>query len=326
MNTSRSSAMKYLLITGLCLAFSPPAHAGAVSKLITQGGKKIGQSAAKDVAKETVTTAAEKALLQIEKKYGSQVVSKLDEVVQHTGIPKDQLLKEIQRYGDVYRRAGFSSEALEFGVRNGQAGRFFVSRPDLFAALKRSNCLGPGREQVVKESWKLVHGTGGSWASLRNALTVTGMNSGLSRDFTESLFINRVKAGGHPAFPKGTELFSGHISQNGKEVRQGIDFLCPKKNEPLRVIEFGTGKKPTSADELSWDRVRKNLADYVENAPNKDQLRDAGMPRELLVPKNLRDPNFPIHDFVTREIHAPEIDKRFLKDLGPGTVRAVELP
>lgn len=328
MRTLRHFAARYALTIGLCLVCLPPAQAGVLSKPFIWLGKKFGKAAAKDVAKETVTTAAEKALAQIERKYGSHVVTRIEEVAQRTGISKELLQKEIHQYGDAYRRAGFAPEALEFGQRHGQAGRFFVSRPELFAALKRSGCLNPDprMERVISDSWKLVHGSGGSWASLRDSLRNAGMNSGVSRDFCETLFVNRVKAGGHPAFPKGTELFSGHVTQKGNEVRQGIDFLSPKKNEPLRVIEFGTGKKPSDAYELSWDRIRLNLAKFAETAPNKDQLRAAGMPQELLIPKNLRDPNFPIHEFVTREVHAPEIDARLLKNLGLGVVRAVELP
>ena len=134
---------------------------------------------------------------------------------------------------------------------------------------------------------------------------------------------------GTPVFPKGTELISGHIPTPTGETRQGLDYLLPQKNGPLQVIEFGTGRKPESPDELSWDRIRDRLARFVETAANKDQLRAAGMPPDLMNPANIRDPHFPIHKYTSRTVIAPDINIPVIKKTeqeSPGAVRYAQLP
>ena len=322
------------LITCLCLPL--PINAGIISKPVIWISEKFGSSASKLFFKNVAKESAEKDIRYISRKFGKEAAEKVNIVASKTGLPKEKIAYELKKFGDVYHRAAFSEEAIEFGIKHGQAGRFFISRPELFLAMKKSGCLALDKEKVVNESWRLVEGNGGSWKCLRNELKAASMNGNVSRDFCEPLFLNRVKSGnlrdvyGNSLFPKGTELFGGHLSSaSGSEIRQGIDFLLPEKNCPLKIIEFGTGKKPSDMAELSWGRIRKNLAELVKNSNNKDRLRAAGMPNELLNPANLENPNFPIHDFVAREIYAPEIDKIIIRKLERetiGSIKAIELP
>ncbi len=311
-------------------------HAGIISKPAIWVGKKTVKTVGKKSLRKAAIVQAEKDIKHIAAKYGDEVVRKIGRIAYTTGIPKEQIAHELRYYGRHYRRAGFSEEAIVFGIKNGQAGRFFVSRPELYEALKKSSCLGEDSEAIIKESWRLVRGTGGSWKELRIQLTLAGKNSGVSRDFCETLFENQVKSGRMPqVFPKGTQLFSGHISKGanvdemGESVRQGVDFVLPQKDGPLRIIEFGTGKKPISMEELGWERIRSNMAQYMEQAQNKDQLRAAGIRPVLLNPDTWRDNNFPIHKYVDREIYAPEIDKALVAKMytaGEESILAVELP
>jgi hypothetical protein len=322
------------LVAGTVLFASLPAQSSIVSKPLIfigkQAGKKLLKQAAKDVAKET----AEKEARYLTRKFGSEAVRKAEAVSARKGIPKEQVISELRRFGPIYKRAGFSEEAIEFGLQHGQAGRFFVNRPELFTALKTSGCLASGNDAVIRESWRLVDGNGGSWKTLRDTLTAAeksgSLKPGRDRDFCEPLLDNRAKAGalkdvtGKTIFPKGTELLSGHPNGN----RQGIDRLLPEMNGPLRVIEFGSGKKPDAVVELSWDRIRENLAKYVETVP-KEELLGKGFPTELLDPANLRNPNFPIHDFVTRTVIAPELNPGALRNLEKttrGVIEAFQLP
>ena len=125
------------------------ASAGCISKplifISEQIGKKFLKQTVKDVAKET----AEKEARYLARKFGPEVIGKVEAVSIRKGIPKETVLSELRRFGPIYKRAGFSEEAIEFGLRHGQAGRFFVNRPELFKALKVSGCLGPGNEAVT---------------------------------------------------------------------------------------------------------------------------------------------------------------------------------
>jgi len=93
----------------LFTAFS--ASGGFISKplifLFKQGGKKLLKQGAKDLTKE----AAEKEARYLIRKFGSEAAAKVEETSLKHGIPKERVLTELRRYGQIYKRAGFSDEA-----------------------------------------------------------------------------------------------------------------------------------------------------------------------------------------------------------------------
>ncbi len=320
-----------------------PAHAGVptapffwLTEVFTQSeAKEITQTSAKKAAQEAeelvagegmkafAQSAGSKELATLIRTEGRKAAEASGAVASRMGMQPEAVALHVSQYARVYRRAGFAEEAIEFGLKHGDAGRFFVNRPELFAALKNSGVLEKGSREIVKESWNLVRDSGGSWQRLRACLTESGLNNGVGRDFCETLFINRARAGGVPGMLPGTELVSGHIGKG----RQGIDFLLPEAGSRLRVIEFGTGAKPARAGEMSFGHIRNQLADFMEKAsPDmKVNLRGQGLDPRLFDSVQLRDPHFPIERYVQREIYATEANSSLLDKLG-ADVRFVELP
>jgi hypothetical protein len=347
MNNGNSNCMAGMAGIVSLLAFlltgNVPAHAGVLTAPISWLFVKTTQSETKEVATAAVSRASKgarellvrdgveagaqsaesKLLTALALSEGEQAAKATAAVACRMGIQSATVAREVTKYVRVYRRAGFAEQAIEFGFKHGDAGRFFVNRPELLGALKNSGVLEKGSREIVEESWNLVRGSGGSWQRLRTRLTESGLNNGVGRDFCETLFVNRARAGGIPGMLPGTELVSGHIGKG----RQGIDFLLPEKGGRLRVIEFGTGAKPSRPGEMSFEHIRNQLAGFMENAsPDmKVNLRGQGVDPHLFDPSRLRDPRFSIERYVQREIYATEANSSLLDKLG-ADVRFVELP
>lgn len=320
MNNNKHSWHGATTLVVLILWFSQAIVAGPISKPLEWLATKCATKSASTWRKVT-QLCFETNFKYVSKKYGSGVANKAVELAIKPGVNLQpwEILHEIDRYGSLYKRSGFSDDALQFGIKYGNTGRFFVNRYDLFSSFKKAGGLATGNERIVTEVGRIVDGIGGSWPvlieTIKKSENVGAMKVGLSRDFCEPLFEHCVKVGrlrdknGAVLFPKGTELFSGHIFNESidEASRHGIDFILPNRNGKLSVIEFGTGMKPVSG-ELEWDRIRDRLARYIETTPNKDQLRVAGINPNMLDPKKIRDPQFPIENYVTREIYAIKLN------------------
>lgn len=310
-----NSAMKRSLLFFLMLSLvAAPALAGRIS-LLVKGSKWALKAGAKEAAKAT----AEKVLLKrteaLTARYGRHSLERASEVAVRRQVHPQKLLSLIEAHGDVLARHGFSEEALMFVHKHGGVGIFFLRHQALWDGLRKSVDVSRVDRAVLVQAWRWgdEKAIGGSVGQLRSALQKAGMNSGRSRDFCEDLFMVKARSGKVPGISRGSELIKGHL---GDEVT-GIDFLLPE-NGKLRAIEFGTGKKP-GAGELSWERIRKQLAAFVESR-SPDQvinLRAKGFPNELLLnPVGIRSGKIPIDRWVVREIYAPQLDMAELARVG----------
>ena len=315
--------MKKLVQVSVCafVAFAASltaVHAGRIS-LVVKGGKAAVKAGAKELTERIGAKLLKQAEESIAKRHGSTAVEKAGEFAAKRGILRDKALKLLTEHGDVLARHGFSEEAMHFALRHKGPGVFFLRHPPLFDALKKSFDIEKLDSKVVLQAWRWGDdkAIGGSLGSLRMSLTRAGMNHGKERDFCEYLFAVKAQTGKIPGVPRGTELISGHLGG----ARQGIDFLHVESGK-IRVIEFGTGRKPV-AGEMSWDRIRSNLADFLERQDTdaRVNLRGRGFPQEIVTnPAKLRDPSFPIEKFVQREVYAPEIDAAILARVGTDVI------
>ncbi|HRH97197.1 MAG TPA: hypothetical protein PLB55_14750 [Prosthecobacter sp.] len=303
MKSSRHIFITTALLATLCLC---TAQAGRVSLLI-KGSKMALKGGVKEATDQIGKKVAKLAEEKLATRYGKSALEKADLLAASKKLPRDTVLRLLGDHGDVLARHGFSEEAMQFALRHRGPGVFFLRHPQLFDALKKSVNLDNLDPKVVTQAWRWGDdkAIGGSLQRLRESLTKAGMNNGRTRDFCEDLFAARAPTGRIPGLPKGTQLISGHVG----EARQGIDFLRAQ-NGRIHVMEFGTGRKP-EAGELDWQRIRTNLADFLEQQDTNARinLRGQGFPNELVTnPARLRDPSFPIEKFVQREIYAPELD------------------
>lgn len=310
----------------LALATGPGLDASPISKVLITGGKLVVRSAGKEVIEEGAEKLAKEQLEGLAVRYGDDALRRLRSFGETNAVDEQRLLKLAAEHGDVLaRHHGFADEAVAFALRHKGSGIFFLRHPELFNALKSSGRpLSELDSKVIAQAWRWGDdkAIGGSLTRLRDSLTQTGLTSGRTRDFCEDLFKIRAAQGRIRGIPKGSDLIKAQLG----ESRNGIDFILPE-NGRVRVIEFGTGKKPI-ADELSWNRIRHNLATFVEqqSVDSRINLRQAGFPQEILVnPSRIRSPEFPIEKYVSREIYAPEMNVAELRRTGPDVV-AILLP
>ena len=282
-------------------------QAGRV-KLLIKGGKALFKAAAKQAAESIAKKQLRKQAERLTMRYGKDALEKTAKFAKKSGIPEHKAWRLLTEHGDALRLHRFSDEALEFAAKHKGAGVFFLRNKQLFDGLKKSvPDIAKVDRKVIEQAWRWGDdkAIGGSLKRLQRSLTDAGMNSGTSRDFCEDLFQIKARHGKIPGIPKGSELVKGHIGDG----RQGIDFLLPEKGK-VRVIEFGTGKKPIDG-EMSWDRIRSNMADFLEKQDTnaKINLRGKGFSSELVNnPARIRDPNFPIEKFVQREVYATDLN------------------
>ena len=296
-----------ILLVLAVLILAAPAMAGRVS-LLVKGSKaalKAGATeAAEDAAKKTFIKRTE----VLAARYGRQSINRATGSANKLAIHPKTMLRMLEDHGDVLARHGFSDEALQFAHKHGGSGIYFLRHEALFNGLKKSTDIATVDHKVIVQAWRWgdEKAIGGSLGRLRDSLTKAGMVRDTSRDFCEDLFIVKARTGKIPGIPKGSELIKGHIGDS----RQGVDMFLPE-NGKLRAIEFGTGIKPISG-EMAWDRIRANLADYLEKqtVDGRVNLRGQGFPNELILdPKRIRSLDFPIEKFVQREVFAPQINK-----------------
>jgi hypothetical protein len=290
------------------------AYAGRVSILV-KGGKAVLKAGAKEAAERIGAKLARQTEQKIAKRYGTSALEKAGQFATKKGVPRETALRLLTEHGDVLARHGFSDEAMHFALKHRGPGVFFLRHPPLFDALKKSVDLDKLDTKVLAQAWRWgdEKAIGGSMQRLRQSLTNAGMNDGVSRDFCEHLFAVKAQSGKIPGLGKGTELIPGHLG----DARQGIDFLHAE-NGRIRVIEFGTGRKPI-AGEMSWDRIRTNLADFLEKQDTNARinLRGRGFPPEIVTnPAKLRDLAFSIEKFVQREVYATELNAGELTKAG----------
>jgi hypothetical protein len=315
MKTLVSLSLYAVMITATCVTV---AHAGRVG-LAVKGGRAALKVGAKEVVEHVSVKIARQAEEKIAARYGVSAVEKAGQFTTKRGIPREKVLRLLTEHGDVLARHGFSEEAMHFALTHKGPGIFFLRHPELFDALKKSLEIEKLDSKVVSQAWRWGDdkAIGGSLGRLREALTRAGMNNGKERDFCEHLFAVKAQTGKIPGMQKGTKLVSGHLG----DARQGIDFLHAESGK-IRVIEFGTGRKPI-AGEMSWDRIRSNLADFLERQDTSARinLRGRGFPSEIVTnPAKLRDPAFPIEKFVQRELYAPEVDAAQLAKVGSDVI------
>jgi len=325
----KNNRQVYVCLIAALMAFGTAnsTYAG-IFTFFTKGGKVVAKEGTKAATKKVVKEGTEKLLQKQAKdltaRYGARAIKSAEEFAAKSNISKSELFRIIGKHGDVIARHGFSDEALGFAYKHRGAGVFFLRHPELFNALKKSTDISTVDPKVIEKAWRWgdEYAVKGSMKKLQEALTKAGMNGGVSRDFCEDLFIIAVRNGKIKGFPKGTELIKGHIG----DARQGIDLLLPG-NGKVRAIEFGTGTKPIKG-EMSWDRIRNSLADFLEgqSLDARINLRGKGFPAELVNnPARIRSPNFPIEKYVQREIYAPEINTTELLRAGKDII-AVKLP
>lgn len=317
--------MKYFLIAIVVagLLIDNNAIASVASKLLKEGGGEAIEYGTKSFAKRTAKKAA---LREISEKFGIDTAEVVTRVASRYGKDPDEFATQVLRYKKWLSLSGDQLEVtVDFAARTGRKGAFLINRFG-FNNLYSNGWMKTGAEKPIEEAWRIVdpYAIGGSWKRLRMAMTHANIN-GSGRDFCELLFENRASAGRIPGFVKGDKIFSGHIG----DKRQGLDFIAPSPNGKLRIIEFSTGEKPAfgNQNQMSWEWIRKNLAEYVENADanTKINLRSAGFPFDKLTVSNLNDPKFPLENYVSREIYAPEINTEAVHSLLGKDVKTIIL-
>lgn len=311
MNRFPSRSPSALWSCFMAMAAVSAAWGGPSSVLV----RKTVKEAAETVAKKTVGEAAGKAMSRIAREFGEKAADDIAQAARLCGKSSDEAAAVARRlHKHVLRGDAMDAERLAFALRHGEAGQFLLRRfPDAFSNLRKYGWDRPEAADAVREAWRLTdpHAVGGSWKSLREALTKADIN-GPGRDFCERLFLDRAKAGRIPGIPKGAAVHSGHIGNS----RQGLDFHWVGPDGKLEMAEFGTGAKPIDAAEMTLDKVRRQFADHLDGNPDlRITLRGEGCDPRLLDPRNLADPDFPIHDFIRRHVYATESNGSLLRRL-----------
>ena len=250
---------KRVLITLVCITFSVlgSADAGVVS-----GSAKMAREAVENTARKLSDDVA------VEQSKGlPKSVSKLPEPVRLSlvKLPQSEAVFVAKLLEDKKLRRVIPSDAADdavaFLARNGENGarvlRRFGWRDATRHGLTRLEA-----DAVVQEAALLIKpGLKGSWIHLRQALRNSGA-TGRQRDFAEVLFADRARAGRIPGLENAKLIPAQHNAVNG------IDFLAIDDGR-IRVIEFGTGKKPTPISgqdigiQMDWPWIEKNLQKYL---------------------------------------------------------------
>ena len=306
-----------LLMTVACLAMLPgrASHAGTVGAAI-KGGKAVGKAALKEAGREAVEKAAQKgAAALVRKQLGHSAADIVEKTAARLGRHPDEVASELLAHGKhVYQAENRCVEALEFGLTHGRTGRALLKEMPIHD-LARAGWTSPGAHPVIREADRILHGVRGSnsFSQLRATMTAAGMNSH-ERTVCESIFDIAARRGRIDSIPKGTELISGKVGPHG------IDRLWIEKDSGLvHFVEFGTGAKPAHAGEMAVGKLRDQWARYVETLDNDAliNLRGKGVPPPLLNAGRVRDPNFPLHEFISRDIHAVEKNAALLQQHDP---------
>lgn len=303
-------------MTIMCLALFPgrAAHAGPVGALVS-GGKVVSEAALKEAGREAAKKTAQKgAAALVRKQLGHSAADLVENAAARLGRHPDEVARELLAHGKhVYKAENRCVEALKFGLDHGRTGRALLKEMPIHD-LSRMGWTSPVASPAIREADRILHGVGGSWSELRGAMTAAGMN-GHERTLCESIFDIAVRRGQIKSIPKGTELISGKVGPHG------IDrFWVEKDSGLVHLVEFGTGAKPAHAAEMTEKKLCDQWSRYLETLdPNAlINLRGKGVPQHMLDPARVRGPNFPLHEFVSRDIHAVEANDALLRHHGPG--------
>jgi hypothetical protein len=282
--------------------------------VVSKGAQKL---ALKEARQQLKRECAEYLIKKDQGKIAQLGLRNLDDLAVKAGHPSRKISTEISRSPLLYKKLGFDSSAISFGIKHGIPGRILLEHVPL-ETLKASKWLDHARLETVQEAASLCQpGVAGSWKKLTKLLKKNDFNRG-ERDVCEHIFKRSVEIGKVPEL-KGAKIVDGH----GQLGRHGIDFIAVTKDEKLQVIEFGTSTKPIDG-EMSWSRIRDRLS--RSNLP-PDVLGSLGYGPEkrLQLQKALQSGND--HNLslcVQRVVAAPEILRSKLVD-GPGEILSVPL-
>lgn len=319
LNTADLSKIK--LVAFLLLAFFCGSLRGVSSvtgKLTKEAAEKLAKEGAQKVAKEIASKQVHDAQKRILGKLGAGAEDTIRKCAGRVGLDGDELIKFAARYTDDFSkllRAG-DEDALDMVARNGEAGRFLVSRFYGTSSFKAGSAwFKKDADETIQEAWKLVSPgrSDGSWAKLRNSMSSRGLN-GSERDFCEDLFANRVRAGRVPGC-KFESFLDGHLSGN----RKGMDFIgVDKRSGKPTIVEFGTGKKPdfNNPEQMTDSWVKKHWNEYIEDPINRTKLREAGVDPRLLDPKVINGESFDFSKSFSKMICSPDVSLTGAKNLG----------
>ena len=310
-----------LLTLTLVLTLSAGSASAGVISVLVKGGKTAAKQGAKVAGRETAEAAAKvaanvarKNLARLERELGAESVEVARTAAARAGRDADEVAHELLQHSRrVYQGANRCPEALEFGLAHGPSARALLKDFSI-EELKNLGWTKAEAGPALKEFDRLLNGIGGSWQTLREAMTTANLN-GQSRTLCEQLFDRLAAKGRMPGIPPGTSLQTAQYGPHGLDR-----FWVEKESGMVHFVEIGTGKKPATEYEMTWPHLREQWAKYVESlGPDaKIALRGQGAPQALLNPTKVRDPHFPIHDYVNRDIYAVERNTALLKNLGPG--------
>jgi hypothetical protein len=294
--------------------YSPNGFSSVATKLPKEALEKIAKNAAKELAQKELREAQKR----VAGKLGPLAEDVIRRCAKRVAKDGDELLKFAAKHTDDFSkliRAG-DEVALDMVARNGEAGRFLISR---FYGMTNFKAGSPWfmreADEAIQSAWALVSPgrADGSWAKLRNSLTKAGLN-GPERDFCEDLFANRVKAGRVPGC-KFDSFVDGHMP--GK--RSGLDFIgIDKRSGRPTIVEFGTGKKPdfNNPEQMTDSWVKRHWNDYIQDPSNRTILRENGINPSLLDPAYISSEGFDFSKHFSKIICSPDISLSAAKELG----------
>jgi len=146
-------------------------HSGIFSKFFIKSSKYAGKKAFKEGVQESGQKLFKQNLDDICKRFGDNLAYKIDNISFKSKIDKQKLVNEISRYGDIYKKSYFSEDAIIFGLKNKQAGRYLLNNFDYYD-LKNSGLFNQNSKKIVRQLWRFGDDTaiGGSALKLKKAL------------------------------------------------------------------------------------------------------------------------------------------------------------
>ena len=310
------------VINLLLLSFLIVSHdvtSGALSKT-TKHGINVVSDALK-TGKYTPKTRDSVRLVKFANKYGDNGVRTIRAVAEKNKVHEDKVLLIFNRYPNrvkVLLQTGsqIDSNVLSYLVRHRKhkgAEWLIKHHPDEVMRYKLHN---EKADNIVKEVWRLVdnNAVGGSFKDLQKAFSDAGVEYNQARNLVESLLPKLVKSGKIKGIRKGANIYPAQYNNI-----HGIDYIYVKDGK-LTFVEFSTGKKPVTSNvrQMTPEWIRENWVKYLENTDAKTlanlkvNLRNDGVPQEMLSIKNLKNPKFNIMKHSKRQYIAPEIDNSLM--------------
>lgn len=307
-----------ILAVSICVGLVHGVNAGIGSKVAGHGAKQVVKRAAKQAAKDAAGRVAKSVAEDVGKNFGSEAVGKLDDAARRLGREpgelRDLALNNQETFNKLLRTN--DADALDFVVRNGEAGRFlfnrFYGQPYMRPG---SKWLRPEGDETVREAYRIVDpkSASGSWKRLREKMTSAGIN-GPDRDLAEGLFVRQAQNGKVNFLSKDSKYFNGHVG----DKRQGIDIVEIDPNGRPSIIEFGTGRKPDVGNprQMTDNWIKEEWVKYIGDPNVKVNLRNAGINPRLLDPDYILRAEFNVADHFGKKIASPDIDLLKCVELG----------